>query len=216
MTVSSTNEHYKGTVKSVKFEISDYAAFSDVDAGSWYAQGVYNAAKLGYMNGVKGTDLFMPLADISRAELAKVFSNMAGRPDKEIYTPTQFGDVDAWAWYAEPIAWASEAGVVTGYQDGSGNFGPNDKATREQVALMLYRYAQAQGQDVSVEDADAALAAYSDGSEVSGWAKEAMAWAVENGVFGVDTDELMPQDNIQRAQVALIAVRYQPERLPEA
>ena len=173
------------------FQISEYAAFSDVDAGSWYADAVYNANDLGYMTGIKGTDLFMPLADISRAELSKVFFNMAGQSEEEgVYFPSAFADVDGWAWYAQPVAWASEAGIVTGYD--ADTFGPMDKASREQVAVMLYRYAKAQGKDVSVKDADAALAAYKDGDQVSDWAKTAMAWAVENGIFGVDTTSSGP------------------------
>ena len=183
LTAPVDNAHFEGQVYSVPFQISEYAAFSDVDAGSWYADAVYNANDLGYMTGIKGTDLFMPLADISRAELSKVFFNMAGQSEEEgVYFPSAFADVDGWAWYAQPVAWASEAGIVTGYD--ADTFGPMDKASREQVAVMLYRYAKAQGKDVSVKDADAALAAYKDGDQVSDWAKTAMAWAVENGIFG--------------------------------
>ena len=215
LVVPADDAHFYGDVTSEPFQISEYATFSDVDAGSWYADAVYNANDLGYMTGIKGTDLFMPLADISRAELSKVFFNMAGQSEEEgVYFPSAFADVDGWAWYAQPVAWASEAGIVTGYD--ADTFGPMDKASREQVAVMLYRYAKAQGKDVSVKDADAALAAYKDGDQVSDWAKTAMAWAVENGIFGVDTDELWANQNIQRAAVASIAVRFQPEALPEA
>ena len=212
ITVPADDAHFTGEVTSEPFQVSSYAVFEDVSADAYYAQDVYNAAKLGYMTGVKGTKLFMPDANISRGELAKVFSNMAGRPDQELYTPTKFSDVDAFAWYAEPIAWASEAGIVTGYE-GTDQFGPNDTANREQVAAMIYRYAKAQGKDMTVDDADAALAAYADGDQVSGWAKTYMAWCVENGVFGVNTDELKPQDAILRSAVASIAVRVQPEAL---
>ena len=215
VTVSSTNEHYAGTVKDVMFEISSYAAYADVAADAWYADNVYNAAELGYMTGISGTNLFMPEAEISRAELAQVFFNMAGNAKgSQKYYPTAFSDVDGWAWYAQPVAWASNAGVVTGYD--ATTFGPSDKATREQVAVMLYRYAKGQGKDVTVDDVDGALAKYTDGDQVSDWAREAMAWAVENGIFGQDTDELWAQENIQRAAVATIAVRFQPEALPEA
>ena len=215
VTVPADDPHFRGTIDSEMFQIGEYATFSDVDAGSWYADAVYNANDLGYMTGIKGTDLFMPLADISRAELSKVFFNMAGQSEEEgVYFPSAFADVDGWAWYAQPVAWASEAGIVTGYD--ADTFGPMDKASREQVAVMLYRYAKAQGKDVSVKDADAALAAYKDGDQVSDWAKTAMAWSVENGIFGVDTDELWANQNIQRAAVASIAVRFQPEALPEA
>ena len=215
LTAPADDPHFSNqeSVFSQAFEISKTAGYSDVDAGAWYAEDVYNAKGLGYMTGIAGTDLFMPVADISRAEIAQTLANMAGGVDGAISTPTQFNDVDPYAWYAEAISWASNSGVVTGYQDGSGNFGPNDKASREQVAAMIYRYAKAQGKDMAVEDVDAALAAYTDGDQVSGWAREAMAWCVENGVFGVNTDELNPQMNIQRAQVASIAVRVQPEAL---
>ena len=214
VTAPANDAHFEGTIQSEPFQISEYAKFSDVDASAWYADAVYNAADLGYMTGISGTDLFMPMADITRAELAKVFGNMAGKAFSPIYTPTKFGDVDPLAWYAGAVAWADEAGIVTGYDDVT--FGPADKATREQVAVMLYRYAKGQGKDVTVEDADATLAAYKDGDQVSDWARTAMAWAVENGVFGQGTDELWAKQNIQRAAVATIAVRFQPEALPEA
>ena len=62
---------------------------------------VYNANELNYMNGISGTRLFMPMADITRAELAQVFYNMAGKPAQgDIFTPTKFDDVDPFAWYA--------------------------------------------------------------------------------------------------------------------
>ena len=214
LVVPNDDAHFTGTVVTAPFEVSSYAVFSDVDADAWYAQDVYKAAQLGYMTGISGTDLFMPEAEISRAELAKVFANMAGGADEGFKNPSQFDDVDPVAWYAEPIAWASEAGIVTGYDDTT--FGPMDKATREQVAVMLYRYAKNQGKDVTVADADAALAAYKDADQVSDWAKEAMAWAVESGVFGQGTDELWAKQNIKRDAVAAIAVRFQPEALPEA
>ena len=215
VSVANDDTHFTGyQVQSEPFEISSYAHFSDVDADAWYAQDVYKAAQLGYMTGISGTDLFMPEAEISRAELSKVFANMAGHVDDGLKNPTKFDDVDPVAWYAEPIAWASEAGIVTGYDDTT--FGPMDKATREQVAVMLYRYAKNQGKDVTVADADAALAAYKDADQVSDWAREAMAWAVESGVFGQGTDELWAKQNIRRDAVAAIAVRFQPEALPEA
>ena len=215
VSVPNDDVHFQGyEVPSEPFEISSYAHFSDVDSDAWYAQDVYKAAQLGYMTGISGTDLFMPEAEISRAELAKVFANMAGHVDDGLKNPTQFDDVDPVAWYAEPIAWASEAGIVTGYD--ANTFGPMDKASREQVATMLYRYAKNQGKDVSVSDVDGALSAYKDGDQVSDWARTAMAWAVENGIFGQGTDELWANQNIKRDAVATIAVRFQPEALPEA
>ena len=219
LTVPNDDAHFTGSVVTAPFQISTYSVYADVAADAWYAQDVFAAREQGYMTGIAGTNLFMPEADITRGEIAQVFYNMSGADWSEDYgndgyVPTRFDDVEGWAWYAEPIAWASNAGVVTGYDDST--FGPSDHATREQVATMLYRYAKTQGKDVTVEDADAALAAYKDGNQVSDWAKEAMAWAIENGIFGVDTDELWANQNIQRAAVASIAVRFQPEALPEA
>ena len=214
LTAPADDAHFQGQVYSVPFQVSTYAAYSDVAADAWYADAVYNAADLGYMTGISGTDLFMPEASITRAELAKVFANMAGEAFSPIYTPTKFDDVDPLAWYAGAVSWADEAGIVTGYDDTT--FGPSDKATREQVAVMLYRYAKGQGKDVTVENADETLSAYKDADQVSDWAKEAMAWAVENGIFGQGTDELWAKQDIQRAAVATIAVRFQPETLPEA
>ena len=213
--VSNDDAHFTGTCQSEPFEVvSSYAHFSDVSSDYWAAENIYAANELGYMTGIGGTDLFMPEANITRAQLAKVFANMAGHVDNGLHTPSKFDDVNAMSWYAECVAWASEAGIVTGYDDTT--FGPEDNATREQVAVMLYRYAAAQGKDVTVADADATLAAYKDADQVADWAKDAMAWSVENGIFGVDTDELWAKQNIKRSAVATIAVRFQPEALPEA
>ena len=213
ITVLGTAEYVKGSVTQVHFVLADSVVFTDVDANAWYAKPVYEAAKLEYMNGLSGTKLFMPEANITRAELSAVLFNMAGQQatgDKNASFPTKFDDVDKDAWFAETVAWASQAGVMNGYDADS--FGPFDNASREQVACILYNYAKAQGKDVSVKDADAALAKYSDGASVSSWAKTAVAWAVENGVMG-NGSELNCFGTITRAEVAAMAVNFQPEAL---
>ena len=213
ITVLGTAENVKGSVTQVHFVLADSVVFTDVDANEWYAKPVYEAAKLEYMNGLSGTKLFMPEANITRAELSAVLFNMAGQKatgDKNASFPTKFDDVDKDAWFAETVAWASQAGVMNGYDADS--FGPFDNASREQVACILYNYAKAQGKDVSVKDADAALAKYSDGASVSSWAKTAVAWAVENGVMG-NGSELNCFGTITRAEVAAMAVNFQPEAL---
>ena len=198
---------------SVEFEVLDAAYFTDVAADAWYAAEVNDAATLGYINGVGDTKLFMPENDINRAELAQVLFNMAGKSvDPNKTYPTPFSDVAADAWFAQPVAWAYSAGVVTGMGD-TGTYAPFENATREQVAAMFYRYAKAQGMDVS---GSADLSAYADGSAVSGWAAEAVEWAVSEGVFGKGTDVLRPAEPISRAEVAAMAVRLQPEKLTSA
>ena len=206
--------HIEGALKNcAAFQVSEFAAFEDVDASAWYAQVVYKARDLGYMSGLAGTKLFMPEANITRSELAAVLFNMAGQKaatDENASFPTKFDDVDKDAWFAEPVSWASQAGVINGYDADS--FGPFDNASREQVTCILYNYAKAQGKDVSVKDADAALAKYSDGASVSSWAKTAVAWAVENGVMG-NGSELNCFGTITRAEVAAMAVNFQPKAL---
>ena len=210
----ATSKNFEGLdADKVKFEIVTSIAFADVAADAWYADAVALASqtepvKYDYMNGIPGTNLFLPEGQITRAQVAQVLYNMAG-PDLAVggVYPTQFSDVEADAWYAAPIFWASQAGIVTGIGD-TGTFAPNDPVTREQVATMLWRYMKAQGKDVS---GSADLAAYADGSSVSGWAAEAMAWAVDAEVFGVGTDVLRPQDDMSRAEMAATAVRVQPD-----
>ena len=199
--------NYKWTAGQVTFRVVDTAYFTDVAADAWYSDVVYKAATLKYMTGVAGTKLFMPENPINRAELAQVLFNMAGQErDIDKTYPTKFPDVESTAWYAQAIAWASAAGVVTGYE-ATGTFGPFDNATREVIATMMFRYAAAQGMDVS-QRAD--LSAYADAESVSPWAEEAVEWAVAEGVMGVDTEVLNPQGDAQRAEVAAMAVRLQP------
>lgn len=215
--VLTTAKNVKGADLIAPFQIAERVAFVDVDANAWYAEYVYKAAqskpvKYEYMNGIGGSNLFMPEADITRAQTTQVLYNMAGGDDMfdfggAQYFPTKFSDVSALAWYSKPIYWASEAGVVTGIGD-TGTFEPDAAVTREQLATMLYRYAKAQGMDVS---GSADLSAYADAGSVSGWAAEAVAWAVAEGVMGVDTDVLAPQDGASRAEVAAMSVRFQPD-----
>ena len=196
-----------------EFSVVDTAYFTDVDASEWYAGEVNDAAFQGYIKGVGDTKLFMPENDINRAELAQVLFNMAGKSvDPNKTYPTPFSDVAADAWFAQPVAWAYSAGVVTGMGD-TGTYAPFENATREQVAAMFYRYAKAQGMDVS---GGADLSGYADEAAVSGWAADAVAWAVEAGVFGQGTETLRPSDPISRAEVAAMAIRLQPEALNSA
>ena len=197
----------------VHFRVVETSFYTDVAADQWYADEVYNATVQGYINGVGDTKLFMPDNAIDRAALAQVMFNMAGKDvDPNKTYPTKFSDVPADAWFAQPVSWATEAGVVYGIGD-TGTYAPYDNATREQVATMFYRYAKAQGMDVSgVAD----LSGYTDAASVSDWAEQAVAWAVETGIFGQGTDVLRPQDNISRAEVAAMAIRLQPVKLSTA
>ena len=212
ITVKNTAKNLKGSVKGVPFTIADAVSFVDVDANEWYAEYIYEANQQRYMNGYNGTKLFVPEAAITRAEIAQVVYNMAGAQGGANLPNPDFDDVVETEWYKAAIAFVNAAGVMTGYED-TNIFGVNDTATREQIATTMYRYAKVAGIDTTVEDADAALAKYSDGDQVSGFAKTAMAWAVENGIMGVDVTALDPQGDVTRAQVAATSVRVQPDKL---
>lgn len=120
---------------------------------------------------------------------------------------TGFNDVDGHAYFAKPLAWAHASGVANG---SDGNFRPYDKITREEFASLLANFAKNKGDYAAA--ADDALAGISDAASVSDWAEDNVAWAVENGVMG-NGGFVAGQSNITRAEVAAMAVNYQPENL---
>ena len=171
---------------------------SDVAADAWYAQAVGFVTDKGLFTGVPGGK-FDPNGTMDRAMLATVLQRMAGGKD----AAASFADVPANAWYAQAVGWASASGVMNG--SSATTFAPNMTVTREQLAATLYRYAQLQGVKT---DAAASLAAFPDANQVSGWAKEAMAWAVGAGVIsGTGAGTLAPQASASRAEVAAVLQR---------
>lgn len=206
----------------VSITVADEAnlKFADnVDSSAWYYNEVNKAAELGLMNGYADTNLFGPNDTITRAQVAQVLFNMAGgRADmdlpegsyNEIYGYASFGDVNGKMWYGKAIAWAKAAGIVTGYGD-TGEFKPEQAITREEFATMLARYAEkVKGADISAPTD--VLDGYADATGVSDWAKGYVAWAVEAKAMGQNTDFLSAGLNISRAEVAAMAVRYQPSK----
>ena len=164
----------------------DNLPFTDVTSGSWYYDGVKYACDNGLMNGT-GANAFNPNADTTRSMIVTILARMEG--------VNTSGGV---TWYTAGRAWAMENGI----SDGTNMEG---KITREQLAAMLYRYAKMKGYDVS---ASASLSGYADASSVSGWAKEAMQWAVGSGLIQGSGNALTPQANASRAQIATILMRF--------
>ena len=207
--VLTTVANYKTSATlTAPFVLMETAGYNDVAADAWYADSVYKAKDNLYMEGV-AAGVFAPDRAMTRAEFAQVVANMAGVGKAgigETY-PTQFSDVPADAWYAKAIEWAARYGIVTGTSETT--FEPNGTVTREQIATMLYRYAGNNAQaDLTVLDA------FVDGAQVSDWAANAMAWAVEEGYMnGKGADDLQPQATATRAEIATLAVRVQPEAL---
>lgn len=175
--------------------------FEDVSEDAWYADAVKFVTEKGLMNGVSET-AFAPDDTTSRAMIVTILHRAAGSPGAAKKNP--FADVPDGRWFTDAVRWASETGVVTGYNEKT--FGPDDAITREQLAVILFRYAGQQGGDVSKRDE---LKAFSDADTVSGWAKEAVQWTVAEGLInGVKKDVLSPAGSATRAQAAAILMRF--------
>ena len=173
--------------------------FADVAEGAWYYDAVAYASQNGLMNGVSA-DSFAPDATTSRGMIVTILYRLEDSPSA---AQADFADVAAGAYYAGAVAWASANGIVTGYGDGT--FGPDTAITREQLAAILYRYAQYLGLEVS-QTAD--LTGYGDAADISEWAQQAFAWAVREGLIsGMDDGTLAPRGTATRAQVATILMR---------
>ena len=178
------------------------ADFSDVPADAWYAEAVQYVYENGLMTGTSDTT-FSPDLTTSRSMIATILWRMAGSP--VVNYAMDFADVPADQWYAEAVRWASSEGIVGGY--GNGSFGTGDPITREQFAVMLYRFAQKQGYDVNVGE-NTNILSYTDVSSVSEYAIPAMQWAVGSGVITGTGDTLAPQGETTRAQAAMMLMRF--------
>ena len=174
--------------------------FDDVPAGYWGAGDVAYVSARGLMSGL-GKGRFGPETAVSRAMVVTILYRMAEEPAADA---AHFSDVVDDKYYSNAVAWAAEQGIVKGYKDAT--FRPNGDMTREELAVTLYRYAQAAGMDVTPR---ADLSAYSDAASVSKWAREAVEWMVGTGLLqGVKKDQLAPTDSVTRAQMAAIMARY--------
>ena len=173
--------------------------FVDVKDSDWFAGAVAFTSSHELFRGVSETE-FAPQLPMTRAMLVTVLYRLENEP--ETAGTISFDDVMDGTWYTDAVAWAAENGIVLGTGDG---FEPNENVTREQIATMLYRYMQFLGVDTS---ARGDVSKFSDGSEVSPWAVDAMTWAVGIGLFqGDDTGSLNPRDNATRAEVATLLMR---------
>ena len=175
--------------------------FTDVGPDDWYAEAVNYAVSNGLFLGISETE-FGPNVSMSRAMLVTVLHRMAGAPNAGT---ANFADVPADAWYTQAVAWAAANGIVQGVSDS--RFAPNVPVTREQMATILYRYANHTG--VAVDGGNGSLDGFRDVSAVSGYAVQAMGWAVDRGLIsGVGDQRLSPGGSATRAQVAAILQRF--------
>ncbi|MDR1590256.1 MAG: S-layer homology domain-containing protein [Oscillospiraceae bacterium] len=182
--------------------------FSDVKSGDWFYGAVEYVCAGGLMRGISERE-FAPNLTVSRAMLVTVLHRAAGEP--EAPPGGAFTDVPENQWYTAAIAWASADGIVSGV--GGGKFAPDEPVTREQFATILYRYAvqelRIENGEWRIGDGDAAIiSGYDDAGQISGWASDAVKWAVAKGLMtGRSTTELAPKGALTRAEAATILSR---------
>ena len=173
--------------------------FTDVSTSDWF----YDDVAFVYENGLfSGTDSrsFSPNASMTRAMLVTVLYRLEGEPT--VTGRSSFTDVRSGTYYEKAVIWAAANGIVTGTD--STSFSPDAKVTREQLAAILYRYAQYRKLDT---DASAKLNSFTDADSVSAYASEALGWAVSEGLINGASGKLMPKGDATRAQVAAILHR---------
>lgn len=174
--------------------------FTDVDGSAWFYEYVKFVYDRGIMTGMD-TFRFGPGEDLSRAQFATILYRMAGSPS--VSYSNVFPDVQDGYFFTSPVLWAYGNQVITGYENGI--FGPGDLITREQMAVLMYRYAKYCGLNTK-DSAD--LNSFPDAGKVSGFSKEAMRWAVGAGLIQGDQGTLNPQGNASRAHCATIITRF--------
>lgn len=175
--------------------------FGDVKSADWFYNDVKYVYEKGMMAGT-AADVFAPNTTTTRAMIVTILYRLEGSP--AVTGTSAFVDVPAGQWYTDAVNWAAANQIVKGTS--ATTFAPNDSITREQMAAILYRYAQYKGYDVTKK---ADLSGYSDNSQVSAYAKDALAWAnAAKLINGVTNTTLAPQGNATRAQVSAILHRF--------
>ena len=170
--------------------------FTDVSSNDWFYGAVSAVYHEGFMNGVSNTE-FAPDEELTRGMLVTIIGRMGGA---ETSASAAFADVDANAYYSPYIAWATENGIVNGFEDGT--FRPDESVTREQTAAIIYRYMQYIGIDVSAGE-NTNILSYADANEISEYAISAIQWACGAGIMkGYPEGTLAPAAGITRAELA--------------
>lgn len=187
------------TVSGIFSLISSGLPFVDVNSGAWYYDAVSFVYNKGIMNGVTSTT-FEPNSTLTRGMVVTMLWRLAGEP---YVSGGSFSDVASGRYYSTAVAWAAKNGIVDGYS--STVFGVNDPVTREQFATILYRYAKYMGYSAT----GSSLTGYYDANSVSSWARDAMGWAVKNGIItGSGNSRLNPTGTASRAEVAQMFMSF--------
>lgn len=177
--------------------------FTDLSQGVWYYAPVQYVYQKKLLNGVS-EDHFEPSGTVTRAMLATILYRLAGEPSVS-GTINVFTDVSSGQWYEKGITWSSASGIVNGM--GNGLFQPERNLTREEFAVMLYRYATDYAKLETEKTGD--LNSFTDCSMVSAWAETALSWAVGVGIMNGDTNgALHPKGSATRAEAATMLERF--------
>ena len=175
--------------------------FTDVTEGDWFYDAVRYAYETGLMDGV-GDGQFAPNATTNRAMVVTILYRLAGEP--AVAGQSDFTDVADGLWYTDAVLWAAQKGIVNGIS--ATEFAPAGDLTREQLATILFRYAESMDYDVS---ASADLSGFPDADQIQSYATEALSWAVAEGLLqGFEDDSLQPGGTATRAQIAAILMRF--------
>lgn len=173
--------------------------FKDVPENHWAEKSINDLAALGMVNGV-ADEVYDMASPVTRGSVATILFRLAQAKG----VAADFSDVAEGAWYAEAVGWAAKYGVVNGFEDGT--FKADSSITREQLAVMLYRFANLLAVDTK---ATGNLGSFADAEGVSDWAKDAMTWAVGAGIIkGNDAKELNATDAATRAETACMVDRF--------
>lgn len=165
----------------------------DVEPNAPYYDAVIYCLFRGYFAGTGG-GRFSPDEPLTRAQLAQVLWTVNGSPEAE---PTSFSDVPEGTWYYRAISWCQQTKLISG--QGNRTFAPNSLLTREQMAAVLYRYAQHTGSSLA---ADSDMSRFSDWSGVSPWALDSVQWAAANWLIDISDGQLLPKKTVTRAELA--------------
>ena len=175
--------------------------FLDVKDSDWFSADIQYTTEQGLMTGTSDTT-FSPNDTTTRGMLVTILWRLDGK--SEVHNDNSFKDVENDQYYYDAVSWAVDNAIVSGYSETQ--FAPNDSMTREQLAAVLYRYANYKQYDIS-DKVD--LSTYKDVDKISGYAVDAFKWANANGIIsGTSSDMLEPQGNAQRAQIASILSRF--------
>lgn len=174
--------------------------YDDVTENDWYYKSVNYMVRKGLMKGVSDTE-FLPNGNSSRSMLVTILFRLEGEPETNV---NNFIDVDSDIWYANAASWALENDIISGI--GDNKFAPDANVTREQIAVMLYRYAKYKNIDVTV---NTGAPNFPDSDHISPWAMDAVKWAIQAKLItGRDDGNLDPTNNATRAEIATILQRF--------